>query len=228
MIVCIYSSISRICAAYNRMERKAVLCPLCRAPWTACLVSSNKSSNEDKYSTRTRLPSLKCSHCRLTIRKQVVRCASCPPLDLCQSCFNGGAGASQDHDHPFFKADVSQYPAEWTAVVPYSSRSNQLREDRERMTLLQHRDLSPADYNELLALDGPAFSAPSLHEHLVNALPDIATSDSSGQKCKYCSISLSVDRETICMSITAHCSSHMCHKHTSISIVGFRVRIMFA
>ena len=65
----------------------------------ASLVPSTKSSNEDKYSTRTRLPSLKCSHCRLTIRNQVVRCASCPPLDSCQSCFNGGAGASQDHAH---------------------------------------------------------------------------------------------------------------------------------
>ena len=116
----------------------------------------------------------------------------------------------------FFKADVSQYPAEWTAVVPYSSRSNQLREDRERMTLLQHRDLSPADYNELLALDGPAFSAPSLHEHLVNALPDIATSDYSGQKCKYCSISLSVDRTAKQFPCP---SQHIVHRTCAMSIL---------
>mmetsp|Transcript_16282 Transcript_16282/g.29528 ORF Transcript_16282/g.29528 Transcript_16282/m.29528 type:complete len:610 (-) Transcript_16282:867-2696(-) len=202
----------RVFAAHARMERKTILCPLCRAPWTAsCKPPPGKSS------ARRRLPPLQCNHCRLTVRKKFVRCASCPSLDLCQGCFDGGADSYHNPAHVLLTGDVSQNPTQWKAVHPSSHRNNRLREERERLSLLQYRDLSSADYHELLSLESSTLIAPPLHEHLLNALPEILTSDYPGQKCPYCSISLAVDRTA--RQFPCRPSQHIIHQTCAVSIL---------
>lgn len=183
----------RIFAAHSKVERKAVLCPLCRGPWTAPLVD-NATCDEKKPSGRMRLPRLKCHHCRFSIRtKEFVRCSSCPSYDVCYSCFQRGASASHDPSHCLFIGELNQYPTQWRAV---SARRKSRREEVEALSLLQYRDLSPSDYMELLSLDDTSSACIPLHEHLVNSLPDVDTQDTAaGGICVSCSVSLGVDRK---------------------------------
>lgn len=99
-----------------------------------------------------------------------------------------------------------------------SHRSNRLREDRERLSLLQSRDLSPADYHELLSLDNNAtLAAPPLHEHLMNALPTVLTSSECGQqKCVHCTISLKIDRDAKQFPCSGQ---HIVHSTCAMSIL---------
>lgn len=188
-------SCMKIYIGHSRMEKKGmILCPLCRAPWETSLAASVKNNDDDdKACARPKLPPLHCNRCRLTIRKEFARCAHCPSVNLCKSCFNGGAISSHDPNHIWFMADSQSNPTKWKAICPPLHRSTRLRQEREHLSLLQHRELTPADYHELLLLDNSHSYAPPLHEHSVNAIREVPTSD-SGQRCDFCSISLAVDR----------------------------------
>ena len=191
---------------------------MCRAPWTASLAASAASgaSQNDKDNCKPTRRRFRCTKCRLTIRTQIIRCASCPLLDLCQSCFRGGPSLCHEASHALLMGDVSKNPIIWKAVGrQHNTTSSNQRDDRERLSLLQYRDLSSADYHELLALDEET-SDPPLHKHLVNALPTVVTSDYPGQKCPFCQITLTVDRT----AKKFPCSSqHVVHQTCAMNVI---------
>ena len=153
--------------------------------------------------------SKRCNHCRVTIHNQFARCIVCAGLNTCLRCFNSGSlNNSHDPSHPWLSAKVTQYPAEWSVIVPPASNANRTMSDE--LISLQHRDLQPSDYGILLSLNSTQQTVP-LYEHLTNALPDVP---SCLEQCAYCTVALSIDR-----SAKQFPCGHVIHKSCAVSVI---------
>lgn len=127
-------------ARHNKLG--TVRCPLCRESWgaaeTVLATLRRKLDTPGKTGSDVHL-GITCSQChRRPVTGDRFRCLTCPTLfDLCSACFARGAHSQ----HPFVqKARVGDAwrPAPRT---------------RRRDDTLQFRDLTPEDYDRLLALD---------------------------------------------------------------------------
>ncbi|KAL7469108.1 hypothetical protein ACHAXS_009357 [Conticribra weissflogii] len=197
----------RTMAAYSKSQRKHVTCPLCRAQWQNTILPASKINEHAAQMTQTRkLPRIRCEKCKMSIQGKVefARCTVCPSMDLCKICFNRGC---QDCAHPFVSAGASEYPSRWKPLLPNFRGSQRKTNEKNQLMMLQYRNLSPADYHELLTLDsGLSNNVPPLYEHLANALDEVESRSLSVEKCGYCSVPLSIDRTA--RRCPCHCTVH--------------------
>lgn len=200
----------KILEAHARSQRKDASCPLCRAQIKAAFHSA-KSSKRD-VTPRT-MPAVRCNHCRVTIHNQFARCAVCSGMNLCLRCFNSESLSKSSHDssHSWLSAKATQYPAEWSVILPPAKNANR-NNTSEDLLSLQSRDLQPSDYLLLLSLNSTQQIIP-LYEHLTNALPDVL-SCCQEKKCDYCTTNLSIDR-----TAKQFPCGHLVHKSCAVSII---------
>lgn len=167
----------KMCVTYARSEKKPILCPMCRAPWKN--IPSEIPKKRKKQGIP--MPPVRCQRCQISIRSTFYRCAKCHEngaYDLCRSCFENGASKLDHLDHPFVKAEVSDYPVQWSVAIP------PLNIDRSNILQLQERELTNNDYNTLLSLDQEFI--PVMHHHLVQAFPKIEQAKLESNFCVIC------------------------------------------
>jgi hypothetical protein len=195
----------RLFAMYNRSNKKPVLCPFCRSKWHT--IPNDVSMSNQQMCASTRVFRSYCEICKIKIRSQTFRCASCNPVhDLCKRCFGGLAMNRQPRRYKtcVFLTAYSTNPRIWTPAVPSCTGTI------EEVGYLQRRELNDADYDILLSLDdGPS---PSIHQHLARVLKTAHFEIAKNQKQLSCAIcSDSINEGNIIKSLP--CSeSHIIHE----------------
>ena len=164
----------RMYATHKRSEKKSVHCPICRAAWP----SIPDIAQTEKKKSKFLMPMIKCRGCRITIRANFYRCARCDPrnpYDLCKRCFQqlGSTWLAHDAMHPFVKANICQFPPQWTVAVTPG-----YIDGRSSIAEIGRREFQDDDYSLLLSLDEEY----PIYKHLVFALPLIDRNEKSVTK----------------------------------------------
>ena len=165
-------------AEHQNSVKKTITCPFCREDWGPMAIHALR--NGGKTPRTSRHVGVLCANCpKLHPRSSSsfivgtrYRCAYCADYDLCSQCF---ASSSVHAMHQFVCRDEPRgpwHPAKRSFRVGHRrSMSGQLgvshapdRGLNEYLTL-QHREITPNDYDLLMRLEGYAAVPPPTHEH---------------------------------------------------------------
>jgi hypothetical protein len=171
----------RVWAQHKRSTGEDNTCPLCRCKWRERPKVSAAAAAASRFASTGSHPRTKCMVCKAApITGIRFRCVTCVDYDMCSACFAG----PRHRDHPFVQRETPHHdwqaaarPSEVAAALAAVALDLQVTQHHTPssrpptlLTPSQGRDLSPADYDTLLALDNPA--ARAFHAHLVSSLPD--------------------------------------------------------
>jgi len=159
-----------IWANHKLSEREKITCPMCRRDWGPAAIGELKRllvEFQAKARAGSKHDNTVCGNCLVhPISGQRYHCLVCDCFDLCRKCYKSGL----HRHHPTIKraspADV------WRPVAA--------RRGARPGAELEGRELSPNDYEALLALD--SHSGVSLFDFLAELLPDAE----AGGTCEYC------------------------------------------
>lgn len=165
-----------IWANHKLSEREAITCPMCRRDWGPSALADLKrlmTEFQQRSKVNSRHDNTICANCLChPIVGARYHCLVCDCADVCKRCWKSGA----HKQHPAIKKGNPAEP--WQPVI-------QNRDNRGLVDALQSREISPSDYEALLALDRPGIS---LYDYLSEILP----STDPGSECQYCHMPQSI------------------------------------